>query len=148
MANYLRNTVGATVEQFPLADLRTAAPAPETVSLCSTPESVSTRGVQVPAERMIYRWLCMANATTEADVELQRASLPLPDGYTFPGPRGWDTRLVGTRDVLLDIHEDVRLDRRTRERIIFGLSPKWTLFKQIAFPFLSWKFDLGSLSKW
>ena len=155
MATYLRETVGARVEEFPLVDLRTTgvgasatasvAPASATGSLLTAP-SVTSDVVPVRLERLFFRWMCKACATTEADVELQRASLSLPDGYRFPGPRGWDTRFVNLRDMLLDIHEDMQLDRRTRERLVLGLSPKWTMIKQILFPFLGSKFDLSSLS--
>ena len=151
----MRETVGATVEEFPLADLRTSgvgasstasvAPASANGSLFTAP-SVTSNGVPVRLERLFFRYLCKAWATTEADVELQRASLSLPDGYRFPGPRGWDTRFVNLRDMLLDTQEDVQLDLRTRERLIFGLSPKWTMIKQILFPFLGSKFDISSLS--
>ena len=154
MANYLREKVGASVQLFPLAYLRTAR-VPASASESATDllhraseavSSLSSDSVRVRVERVLYRWLCMTSVTTEADVEMQRALLPLPDGYRFPGPRGWDTRFANLRDMLLDIHEDVQLDFRTRESLVFSISPKWTLLKQILLPFLGWKFDLASLS--
>ena len=149
----MRDTIGASVQQFPFADLKTprvsaSASASATDSLHTAPEAdlSPSDSLRVRVERVLYRWLCMTSATTEADVELQRASLQLPDGYRFPGPRGWDTRFPNLRDLLLDIHEDFQFDFRTRERLVFGISPKWTLIKQMILPFLGWKFDLASLS--
>lgn len=166
VAKYLRETVGASVQEFPLAYLEKigdSSPASVSDKSASDTNSLSTLqlfitcfvalpfitfsgGPRVRVERILFRWLCMANATTEADVELLHAAMPQSAGYYFPGPRGWDTRLMNLRDLLLDIQEDVQMDRRTRERLIFGLSPKWSLIKQILFPFLRVRFDSSVLS--
>lgn len=135
--DYLRYTLGASVEEFPLAPLRR-------VSSASSASSPAPPAVCV--KDIFFRWLCKWSAITEEDVAMLRRELHLPDEFRFPAPRGYDTRVPCLREAYLDTVDDMSLDRRTRERLVLGFSPKWTLFNQILFPFIRWQFNITTPS--